>query len=219
MATTRQTEADPTNGRKAGPKTRGEAGTREQTVRTVRLRGLTPIMFDRYPGDNDTKLEVWQKLNFVPDTRIIALPVAAIISFLSAQNTDSAPKKLLDPRKYKKFCSACASFVQIADVYTTHLPFTRDAMPVEFGKLDGEADPLSGVYTDRDVARLDKGIPNPKVRPVLPLPWEVEFKLTLYPNRDLQEQQLLNVFTLGGIAVGLGTNRPRYGKFEVAFWE
>jgi hypothetical protein len=28
------------------------------SMRKVILRGLTPIMFDRYPGDNDTKLEV-----------------------------------------------------------------------------------------------------------------------------------------------------------------
>lgn len=29
----------------------------EVTKRTVTLKGLTPIMFDRYAGDNNTKLE------------------------------------------------------------------------------------------------------------------------------------------------------------------
>ena len=176
-------------------------------------------MFDRYPGDNDTHLEPWQKLYFMPDNKTLAFPTANLMSFLSAQNTDSAPKKLLDPRKYKKFSQACASFVQIEKIEVYHIPFIRNNVPIEFGKLVGDRDEKSGVYINRDVARLEKGIPNPKVRPVLPLPWELEFHLTIYPNRDLQEQQLLNIFTLGGIAVGLGTNRPRYGKFEVVFWE
>ena len=70
----------------AGPVTRAEQGTREKTCRTVRLRGLTPIMFDRYPGDNDTKLEVWQKLYFLPDDgKTLVLPAANVMSFLSAR--------------------------------------------------------------------------------------------------------------------------------------
>lgn len=200
----------------AGPRTRAEQGTREKVCRTVRLRGLTEIMFDRYPGDNDTKLEPWQKLYFAQDQKTLVLPADNIMSFLSAQNTDSAPKRLLDSRKYKRFTQACGSYVGVAPAL---IPFLRAGAPVAFGKLQNDHDPVSGVYVKRDVARLEKGVPNPKVRPVLPLPWELEFELTLYPNRELQEQQLLNVFTEGGIAVCLGTNRPRFGKFEVVFWE
>ena len=96
----------------------------------------------------------------------------------------------------------------------------RGDEPIIFGRMGkDETDPDSGVYIHRDTARLEKGIPNPKVRPVVPLPWEVCFTVTLFPNQELQEQQLMNVFSQGGIAVGLGTNRPRYGKFEVVHWE
>lgn len=201
---------------KAAPKTRAEQGNRELVRRKVRLRGLCPVMFDRYPGDNDTKLEVWQKLYFVPDTKTICLPAENLMSFLSAQNTDSAPKRILDSRKYKKFAQACGSYVAINPDY---IQFIRDDKPIEFGRFVGEKDELSGVYVSRHVARLEKGIPNPKVRPTLPLPWAIEFEISLYPNKELQEQQLLNIFTQGGIALGLGTFRPRYGKFEVEFWE
>jgi len=48
-------------------KTRREQGTRETIIRTVRVKGLEDIMFDRYAGDNDTKLETWQKLYFGDD--------------------------------------------------------------------------------------------------------------------------------------------------------
>lgn len=205
------------NGRAAEPKTRSEAGTREVIRRTVRLRGLTEIMFDRYAGDNETNLEPQQKLYLGgPAGRSIMLPSANLMSFLSAQNTDSAPKRLLDPRKYKKFALACGSFVKIDP---RMIPFLRDGKPVEFGKFVGESDPESGVYIDRSTARLEKGIPNPKVRPVLPLPWELEFELTLFPNREIQEQQLLNVFKDGLLCLGLGTWRGRYGKAEVILWE
>ena len=185
-------------------------------MRTVHIRGLTDIMFDRYPGDNDTKLEPWQKLYLGGEGRQIMLPSANIMSFLSAQNTDSAPKRLLDPRKYKAFALACGSFVTIEP---RMVPFLRDGSPITFGKLVGDVDVESGVYVHRAVARLEKGIPNPKVRPVLPLPWELRFQLTLFPNRQIQEQQLMNVFQEGLICLGLGTWRGQYGKAEVTLWE
>lgn len=211
------------NGAKKETKTRSEAGTREKVNRTVHLRGLTDVMFCRYAGDNDTKLEPWQKLYLAGETgRTICLPSANIMSFLSAQNTDSAPKRLLDSRKYKKFAQACGSFVMIGP---DMIPFLRDGEPIVFGKLDGKrpdgwhCDGKSGVYVRHDVARLEKGIPNPQARPVLPLPWELRFELSIWPNREIQEQQLMNIFTEGLIAIGLGTWRGRFGKAEVILWE
>ena len=199
------------------PKTRSEAGTREKITRTVHLRGLVDIMFDRYPGDNDTKLEPWQKLYLGGESgRQIMLPSANVMSFLSAQNTDSAPKRLLDPRKYKAFALACGSFVT---VQPRMIPFLRDGNTIEFGKFVGEEDAESGVYIHRAVARLEKGIPNPKVRPVLPLPWELKFQLQLFPNRQIQEAQLMNIFTEGLLCLGLGTFRGQFGKAEIILWE
>lgn len=215
MTATRKAATTPQNG--VEPKTRSEAGTRERMCRKVRVRGMTPIMFDRYPGDNDTKLEPWQKLYLAGETgRTICLPSANIMSFLSAQNTDSAPKRLLDSRKYKAFAQACGSFVIVEP---NMIPFLRDGAPIEFGKFVSDKDEMSGVTIDRRVARLEKGIPNPKVRPVLHIPWELEFELTMLPNRQVQEQALLNVFTEGLICLGLGTFRGQFGKAEVILWE
>lgn len=198
-------------------KTRSELGTREKIERRIHIRGLTDIMFDRYPGDNDTKLEPWQKLYLGGDEgKTICLPSANIMSFLSAQNTDSAPKRLLDSRKYKNFALACGSYVTIGPKM---IPFMREGKPIIFGRFVGDEDEDSGVFIHRAVARLEKGIPNPKVRPVLPTPWELRFTLTLYPNRQIQEQQLMNVFTEGLISLGLGTFRGQFGKAEVALWE
>lgn len=198
------------------PKTRGEKGNRDLLVRKVKLTGITDIMFDRYSGDNDTQLQPHQKLYFSEDGRTIVLPSKNIISFLSAQNTDSAPRRILDKRKYKDFCNQCLAYVTINP---RSIPFCKNGEEIKFGKFENDIDSESGVYLDRTVARLPKGIPNPKVRPVLPMPWELNFELSIYPNENLQEQQLLNVFEKGGLILGLGTFRGQYGKFKVTFWE
>lgn len=206
-------------------KTRSEEGTRSVVCRTVTIEGLTPLMFDRYPGDNDTKLTPSQKLYFASDGETLVLPSTNLMSFLSAKNTDSAPKRLLDSRKYKKFTEACASFVMIESVanneehYSEDLVILRDGKPICFtGFNEDETCETSGCYIRRDVARLDKGVPNPKVRPVLPLSWSICFRLTILPNDQIQEQQLKNIFEKGGLAVGIGTWRGRFGKFKVADW-
>jgi hypothetical protein len=186
-------------------------------TRKVELVGLTEIMFDRYPGDNQTKLEPHQKLYFLPgDTRAIGIPTLNIISFLSAHNTNSAPKRLRDKRKFKDLANAMLSFVSIRE---TFVPLLRDGKPIVFGKLEHDKDPLSGVYVHYSVARLDKGIPNPKARPVVPLDWSIEFTLDLFPNREIKEQDVLNLVEEGGRAIGLGTFRGVFGKFRIAKWD
>lgn len=189
----------------------------EAVVRSVVLKGLADIMFDRYAGDNTTQLEPWQKLYLEPgDSRVIGIPAANIMSFLSAHNTNSAPKRLRDKRKYKDICNAFLSFVVIQPSF---IPLLRKGEPIRLGKFEGDVDKSSGIYIHRSVARLDKGIPNPKVRPVVPLPWELAFTLTLLPNRETNEQELQNLIEEGGRALGLGTFRGVFGKFAVEKWE
>jgi hypothetical protein len=198
-----------------------KSDTRLETVtRRVTLRGLTDIMFDRYPGDNSTKLEWHQKIYLIPDTDVLCLPATNIISFLSSHNTNSAPKRLRDARQFKKIANACLSFVTIeADgEYKHQIPFTRKGKPIVVGKFGDVKDEASGLYLDRRVARLDKGIPNPKERPVLPLPWELSFTLAIFPNKEIKEQEIMNLFVEGGIAIGFGTFRGVYGKFSVSKW-
>lgn len=196
--------------------------TRLNTIcRRVRLRGITPIMFDRYAGDNNTKLEWHQKIYLRPGTNQLCLPALNIISFFTAHNTNSAPKRLRDKRIYKGICNAILSFASItgADGDTENVVFTRDGQPVTVGAFDDRRDATSGIYLHRAVARLDKGIPNPKERPVLPLPWALEFDLTIYPNKEIKEQEIKNLLAEGGMAIGLGTFRGVFGKFEIEQWD
>lgn len=186
--------------------------------RRVVLCGIADIMFDRYPGDNSTKLEPWQKLYISPSgPKVIGLPALNIMSALSAHNTNSFPKRLRDKRKFKDIANACQAFSVITP---TFIPFMRDEKPIVFGKMNEQGvDELSGCYTHHAVARLDKGIPNPKVRPVIPLPWSLEFEFLLFPNKEIKEQEIVNLFEEGGRSVGLGTWRGTFGKFVVQEWK
>lgn len=186
-------------------------------TRKVQLCGLTDIMFDRYAGDNKTKLEPHQKFYLQPgDSRVIGLPALNIMSFLSAHNTNSAPKRLRDKRQYKDIANACLSFVSIRQQF---IPLLRGGKHITFGAFVNDFDGQSGAYIHRAVARLDKGIPNPKERPVVPVDWSVEFDLSIFPNKEIKEVDILNLFEEGGRAIGLGTFRGVFGKFEVTAWE
>lgn len=197
--------------------------TKLKTIkRSVTLTGLRPLMFDRYPGDNQTKLQWHQKVYLLPESSTLVLPATNLLSFLTAHNTNSAPKRLRDKRKYKDIANAILSYVDIESPLADHpeyLPINRDGAAISLGSVDGERDPASGIWLHRIVARLDKGIPNPKERPVLPLPWEIPFSLAIRPNSEIKEQEVLNLFKEGGEAIGLGTFRGVFGKFEVSRWE
>ena len=192
----------------------------ELIERTVCFTGLTPLMFDRYPGDNNTKLEWHQKLYLKHGTNQVVIPSTNITSFLSSHNTNSAPKRLRDKRKYKDIANSCLSFVMIQALDGSgDIPILSGDKPIEMGTPKDDIDEQSGIYLHRSVARLDKGIPNPKERPVIPLPWSIRFKLSLIPNKEIKEQEVYNLTSEGGLAIGLGTYRGVFGKFSIAEWD
>jgi hypothetical protein len=159
----------------------------------------------------------------MPGTNILALPAINISSFLSAQHTESAPKRLREAKKYKAICNACKSFT-LAKSDDPHnpdfIPFLRNGEKIEVGhKFDDELEPMSGLYLSRHVARLKDGIPNPKERPTLPLPWSLAFMFLIFPNSEIKEEEIYNLFVEGGLAIGFGTYRGCFGKFEVVKWE
>lgn len=180
-------------------------------TRKVMLTGLADIMFDRYPGDNKTTLSPEKKFYYMADGETLMLPSMNLVSFLTAQNTESAPKRLLDKRKYKETASAILSFTAISPF---EIPFTSSGEPVKFSGFDGKQ-----FYIHQSVARLAKGVPNPKIRPVIRTPWELAFEISIFPNKEFTEDTLHDLFVRGGLAIGLGTFRGVFGKFKVSEWK
>lgn len=195
--------------------------TRLQLVnRRVVVDGIRDLMFDRYAGDNNTKLSWNEKIYLKPGTNQLCLPAININSFFTAHNTPSAPKRLRDKRQFKDICNAIQSFVLIEAMDGgAYIPILRDGKPIEVGAFSDSVEPSSGLYLHRSVARLDKGIPNPKERPTLPLPWSIEFAIRIFPNKAIKEAEIRNLLIEGGLAIGFGTYRGQFGKFTVSIWE
>ena len=180
-----------------------------ETKKRVCLNGTTPILFDRYSGNNKTELRPMEKV-YLDDKSNLVLPSLNIMSFLSATNTESAPKRVIG-RGYKEVAKAALSFVSIAPFL---IPFLRDDKPIPIDK--------AGLTIHYAVARVMKGslaVPNPKERPLLDLPWSLEFDLTLIETPELSEQLLQKLFEIGGLAIGFGTFRGVFGKFKIEEWK
>ena len=54
-----------------------------------------------------------------------------------------------------------------------------------------------------------------KLRPVMNLPWFLNFRITLIKNGIITAEKIHEWTEVGGVRVGLGTYRPRYGRFFV----
>lgn len=182
-------------------------------TRKITLKGLRPIMFDRYAGSNKEQLAPMDKLYYghTPETKeTLVMPAINISSFLTSINNESAPRRLLG-KGWQAVAKAALSFVDISPV---DIPFMRNGKPITVDN--------SGVYIHFGVARMKKGalvIPNAKERPVLPLPWSLTFDMTLFTNPDLTESILRRLFDEGGLCIGLGTFRGVFGKFAIESWE
>lgn len=179
--------------------------------RLVTLTGTTDIIFDRYVGKEQTSPD--QKL-YLDAGKVVCLPALNIISFLTAQNTDSAPKILCG----KSAKSIGSAFAACASISPNLIPFTRNGKPIVFDRFTNGVDSKSGIRVRYDVARLPKGIPNEKERPVLGLPWQLTFTLTLLPNATLSLERVENVFIDGMAFIGLGSFRKVFGKSAFS-WE
>ena len=179
-------------------------------TRKISLSGLSDIMFDRYPGDNKTALSTEKKFYFGEDVKTVILPATYISSLLSAQNTESAAKRFLG-KGYKATAAAIQSYTAISPF---EIPFTANGKPILFKEFNDKQ-----FYVHNSVARLPKGIPNPKSRPVLRLPWELTFEISIFPNKEAGEDLIQDLFVRGGMAIGLGTFRGVFGKFKVTKWE
>jgi len=180
---------------------------------TVTLRGLPPgIMFDRYLGSNNARVANEDKMYVQPDGQVY-LPALNVMSFLSAENTRSAPKALYDPRKYKEKTGALLGYTIISPA---EIPLTRDGEPVTWlGNFDDGADGPSGIILHHAVARLPKGLPNPKERPLILAPWEATFDVTLIENKWVAPSEFQWIVEQGMMLIGLGTFRGIYGKATV----
>lgn len=173
----------------------------------VQLTGLRPLMFDRYAGDNNTTLSVEEKM-YLDQEGFLTIPAINIYSLLCAENTKSVCRQFFG-RSGKTIALGIAG-------YTTINPFEivihDDNGPIKFTGWNDQ------LFVSRHVARLNKGIPNPKERPTLSLPWRLDFEMTYIRNEQCSFENLRQALSMGG-SLGIGTFRPYFGSYDLTAFE
>jgi len=175
------------------------------TVKVV-LRGLRPMMFDRYAGDNNTTLAPEEKMYLDSQGRLM-LPAINMYSLLTAENSKSVCRQFFG-RQGKTIALGISSYTNIEPF---EIPILGSAGPIVFNGWTGQ------LSVRKDVARVKGGIPNPKIRPVLALPWTVAFEVQYQDNTCCSMENLRQAFTMGG-TLGIGTFRPYFGRYELVEW-
>ena len=169
----------------------------------VKFEGLRPLMFDRYAGDNNTQLPVSEKM-YLDSQRHLIMPAVNIYSMLVSENTKSVCRQFFG-KTGKTIALGIASYTTV-DPF--EIPILNDDGPIEFRGFNGV------IYEHKSVARVKGGIPNPKQRPTLRLPWYVEFTIEYMENKQCTLENLRHALKMGG-TLGLGTFRPFFGRYEL----
>lgn len=178
---------------------------------TATLRGIRPILFDRYGGTNTTQLAALEKL-YLNEAGLCGIPVLNMFSLLSAQNTPSVAKRFYG-KQGRDLAMAVQAYVNI-EAADTQDPLFAPILG-EDGKPFKAKDPRIKILNH--VARLKDGIPNPKERPMIPKGWSVKFQFEIDESPPMNVATLKKMVEQGGI-IGLGTFRPVFGRYSVE-WE
>lgn len=172
----------------------------------IQLKGLRPMMFDRYAGDNNTRLEPQEMMYLDPQYRLI-MPALNLFSLLAAENGKSVCRMFFG----KQGKTVALGILSYCNIEPFDIPILDDNGPIEFHGFNGQ------VSVHHAVARLAKGVPNPKHRPLLKLPWTVAFTVAYEENKFCTLENLRQAVTMGG-TLGLGTFRPMFGRYQMVGW-
>jgi len=190
-------------------------GLKKQYI-DVKLEGLADIMFDRFIDHKTDPRPPEQKL-YLHDDNIVVMPADNIFGFLFNEKPQGCAR-YFGGKQGKKYTAVGQSHVYIEPMM---IPFRdADGNPIQLrGKI--EDDPRFYTYLRPTI--VQKGSmtirQEARPRPVLRLPWFLEFRILLLGNDVISPVQLENWFNDGGIVISLGTHRPRFGRFRVVSWD
>lgn len=183
----------------------------------VLLKGISDIMFDRFYDHSKEDRPPEKKLHLNEKSELM-FPSEGVHSFLFRDMPPVGVIRFVEKKSAKDYIAIGQSSVFIGP---TRIPFLDEKeKPVKFsGFGDG-----SQFYINDWSAGLTK-ISGGKVvkqeirkRPVLRAPWALKFNIEIFPNDKVSPEKLKTYFEVGGLAIAIGTYRPRYGRFLVQEW-
>ena len=186
---------------------------------SVSVEGLSSVMFDKFYDHSNENRPPERK--FYTDNPV-CLPVENIYSFLYRDAAPVGAVRFVEKRKAKEYLAMGQAFMSIRQ---TMIPFLDESYkPIlfnGFGKFDSDSrfyvnDWEAGI-TKMSGGKIIKQEARP--RPVMKLPWNLEFEVMLFENDKVTPDKLLSWFQIGGLVIAIGTHRPQYGRFMIKKWK
>lgn len=181
----------------------------EITRVNVEISGLADIMFNRFYDHSKVIRPPEQLLYYGQDNEVV-FPADNMRSFLFGEKPPGCAKTM-EGKKSKDFIRWGQGHIHIDPL---NIPFKTAGEPVIFKGVE------NGLFYVHTAAPRTNGIKQEAIdRPVLRLPWELEFNITIVENPLVDQIRLYNWFVMGGLLIAIGNYRPVYGRFEVKKWE
>lgn len=172
-------------------------------TKKLRLNGVTPIMLDPFLGQEEIPVE--QKFYFGDDGKTLILPNSNILGFLNSQKVHSCLRLFVKSTEYQIRSNEIKGCIAILPA---QIPFMNHRKPIQFTGWNDK------IIVDRRMTYPNKKTRLMTSRPVINLPWSLEFDLAINPTDFITEDRILDWFNRGGFQVGLGAHRPLFGRFN-----
>jgi len=177
------------------------------------LTGLVGILFDRFIDMSEQKVDASEKL-YLAEKNQVVFPSENIYGFLCTEKPAGCAR-WFEGRKGPKFGKAVMSYTGISPEM---IPFRRNGKEIFFSGFKNEYDAKAKIrvlHHKATVMKNSRPVPMPTARPMLEVPWQLEFTISLVKNNILSMNKIIKWFEQGGIEIGLGAYRPRFGRFMV----
>ena len=185
----------------------------KEEIYKVKFIGRRPLMFDQYLG-NESKAEWTEKL-YITKEGNVCFPAINLFGFLCSENSKNAVK-MLHGKKAAPIVQSLSVNVRIAEQYI--LIKGVDQKQLTVSDIASNTNLAGQITKHIAVARIKKTastiVPNPKERPVIALPWSMEFEIGFIPDSNCRSSTLEEIFRFGGSRCGIGTFRPFFGTFD-----
>ena len=173
--------------------------------------GIKPLLFNKFLG-MEGEFPAEQRLHLVGKKVII--PADMIYSFLFQEKPGGCCQRF-EGKAYKRIAKTGWA---ILAVNPESIPITHEGKEITFDKFN-----KNGIDEKAGMRIFESTVSQPKPiltkRPLIDLPWEIEFKITLYKNNFITKEKLYNWLVVGGFQVGIGSYRPRFGQFAIEKFE
>jgi len=180
----------------------------EIAKRNVILNGLTPLMLDRFVGQEEIPVE--QKLYRAADGETLILPSTNIMGFLASKSSNSCLRQFASNKDWKIIEPILRSSVA---VYPESIPILDNGEPIVF------RDWTDKIRVDERQARPSSTARVIARRPKIELPWSLTFTIAINESEKINEGMMHDWFDRGGFLVGVGGGTTiGFGRFTIGDW-